>query len=504
MTIRAPELIEEYVLEIISRAQTIQERCKNLLSKEFATEAPKNLAKTIINICDYLDDATKSIFKSIDWTTSKKIDERLRILQTSDSIIRELGSHIRYVDGAQIRKLPWSFIKPFEKYVNDFLPDVEIMLRPQWKYNYTILVESLYEVYSIYLPRFEHYVCEKSLIDVLSPLGKSFYIISFPSLERKNILLHCLLGHEIGHLLSKEYFTKARQQELLQTISDKIAIITSTDIDKRLEAEPSMAHPLFIPLFKQEAAQAEIERANKAWQKGLEEILSDIIGSFLFGPAILFSTLEVALQDLNGLDNIPDAENNYYPPWRMRLRNILEVIKDLKLFPLPNDKFVSESIVEGVTKRFTLAEDIVRERSDEDTISKDPILKIAYEEISKDIIKAKELFKNKLKILNPSDLYRHISHLIGRIENGIPPNAYEKSINEREPAKIAEIINAVWFHKLSWGEHLYDDNGNFNGQMCEKRGRINRLALKALEYSDIEIEYIEKMGKPEEYKVDEQ
>ncbi|MDP3066170.1 MAG: hypothetical protein Q8N08_05460 [Methanobacteriaceae archaeon] len=506
MNIHTPELIEDYVLEIISRAQVIKGRCENLLSKDFASEAPKNLAKTLINICSYLENATKSIYTSIDWGKINKIERSLISLQTSDFIVRDIGSHIRYVDGAQTQKLPWSFISPLEKYLKKFRPDIEIMFRPQWKYNYTIITMNLYDYYLKTLTRYKPYDKEKSLEDILKTLKKSFYIVSFPTIERKNILLHCLLGHEIGHLVAKEYFTSQRNQELLQSIRDKVATIIN---NKRIEDGFPNVPPLFIPQLAQQVRQAEIERANKIWQRGLEEILSDIIGSFLFGPAVLFSTLEIALQDLNGLDKLPDEDNNYYPPWRMRLRNIFEVIKDSKLFPLQEDKFKSKKVVSSVTKRFNLIENIIREESDKKVIESNDIVKFAYEEIDKDIIKAKEIYAAKLESLSvkPSDFYKHLPHLIERIDYGIPPNAYEKSINEREPATIVEVINAAWFHKLSWEERLFDKEGNFNEEICEKRDRMNRLALKALEYSDIEEDYIqwhiEKRGQLPKYEVDE-
>jgi hypothetical protein len=410
-------------------------------------------------------------------------------LQTSDFIIKEIGSHIRYIDGAQTQKLPWSFVRPVEKYTKAFLSDIEIMLRPQWKYNYTLLTNNLYDFYSNILSGYEYFVPAKSLTDVLDKLNKFFYVISFPSIERKNILLHCLLGHEIGHLAAKEYFTPQREQEFLQSIPDKITPIA----DKRIEEECSNVLPLLIPQIRQQMTQTLIKQATDAWRKGLEELLSDIVGCFLFGPAILFSILEFAVQDFYGLDGKPDRDNNYYPPWRMRLRNILEVIKDLQLYPLPEDKFKSKSIIDTINKRFKLIENMTKEIPDKEIIATDPVLKISYEEIDKDIITAKEIYKTKLGklLVNASNLYKYLPDLIERIDHGIPPNAYEKSINEREPAKIFEIINAVWFYKLSWEDCLLNKSGIFSEDIYEKRNRMNQLALKALEYSDIEKEYID-------------
>jgi type VI protein secretion system component Hcp len=488
------ELIESYALEIISRAQSIQKRCGILLSRNFASEAPKNLANVLIKICILLENACKSIFKSINWQNKNtKTKESFIVLQMTDFIIKDIGSHINYIDGAQTQKLPWSFIQPIEKLVKEFLPNVQIMLSPQWEYNYTILTTDLHEVYLNYLSRFVNYVSGENLDNILEPLGKSFHIVCFPSIERNNILLHCLLGHEIGHLASKKYFTKERKRILLQSIRDKVASI----VEKKIKDSPPTKDipPLLIPSVTQQIIQIEMERTSKMWERGLEEILSDIVGGFLFGPAILFSTLEIALQDLDGLDKTPDENNNYYPPWRMRLRNIFETIKELELLPLTEDKIGIKKVVSNVNQRFILIENMVNETQDKEGVKKDEIVKIAYEEIEKDIPEAKRFFKDELELksllVKPSNFFEHLSHLIERIDYGIPPNAFEKSIDERKPSTIVEIINSAWFHKLAWEDHLVKEDGNFNTEIFEKRSRMNRLTLKALEYSDIEIDYID-------------
>jgi len=484
------ELTEGYVLEIISRAQSVQRRCKELLSKDFASESPKNLANALINIINFLEEATKSIFKSIDWIkiNQEKIKESFILLQITDIIIKELGSHVRYIDGAQTQKLPWSLIRPIEKIIRKLLPDAEIMLRPQWNYNYTIYTNNLYEDYLYYLSGYQNLFPAVNFSEILAPISKSFYVVSFPSIERKNILLHCLLGHEIGHLLSKNYFTKEREEDLLKSIRDRVVAIAE-DLIKR-ELPP----PLIIPQITQQYAQNTIKRTVFIWKRGLEEILADTIGSLIFGPAVLFSTLEFSLQNTDGLDTIPSEDNNYYPPWRTRLRNMVQVIKDLKVLPLPDDKFDSKEVLINVNKRFNLIEGIVIKTLDKMEIEKNAILKIAYEEIEKDIMKAREIYKNELKqsAVDPSDFFKYLPHLIKRLGYGIPPNAFEKTINERRPSTVVEIINAAWFHKLSWKDQLVDENGVFKNAVCENRDRMNRLTLKALDYSDIETEYFEK------------
>jgi hypothetical protein len=134
---------------------------------------------------------------------------------------------------------------------------------------------------------------------------------------------------------------------------------------------------------------------------------------------------------------------------------------------------------------------VVNETPDKERIQKDEIAKIAYDEIEKDIPVAKQMFTDDLKslLVTASNLYEHLPHLIERIDFGIPPNAFEQSIYERKQSTIAEIINSAWFHRVAWEDHLLKEGGEFNSEILEKRSRMNRLTLKALEYSDIEADY---------------
>jgi hypothetical protein len=61
----------------------------------------------------------------------------------------------------------------------------------------------------------------------------------------------------------------------------------------------------------------------QARKRALEELISDLVGYFLFGAGAVFALAEVATTDI--WDNLPSAQNDYYPPWRFRLREILRL-----------------------------------------------------------------------------------------------------------------------------------------------------------------------------------
>jgi hypothetical protein len=85
---------------------------------------------------------------------------------------------------------------------------------------------------------------------------------------------------------------------------------------------------------------------------------------------------------------------------------------------------------------------------------------------------------------------------VDRLNNGIPPNAIERGVDERQPAEMVEIINAAWFHKIGWSETIFNKDQTFNENIYFLRNRMNNLTLKAIEYSDVELDYLARNGVP--------
>ncbi|GBD93148.1 hypothetical protein BMS3Abin05_00731 [bacterium BMS3Abin05] len=51
-------MIEGYILDIVSRSRSIKKKCELFLTKDYISDSPLHLTRTIIKICDYLNKAT--------------------------------------------------------------------------------------------------------------------------------------------------------------------------------------------------------------------------------------------------------------------------------------------------------------------------------------------------------------------------------------------------------------------------------------------------------------
>lgn len=477
------EILNECILEIISHCRYIRKKCDLLLSFNYASESPRNFTRVFINIAKYLEDIIIQINcdlfdrKKKNKLSDQVIDEFISVLIIIDDLVRRISSDIRFIDAARTERIPWSIVKPIEDITYDLIQNVTIMLRSKWKYNYSVITNDIHKYYSYRITEINENINIGIKIqkpdNVFGDFNKPFHIISFPSLEQKNILLHCLIGHEIGHLLiHKEFIDRLHRPKILTEV-------LKPKIIKELKREG-------INLRQYELT----NKVNEAYEiliRGLDELLSDAIGTLIFGPAFLFSMYELAIQQ--DLDLQPKYDNNFYPPWRYRIRNIYQLLfsKKYKILPFKNIKFKNTRQLIG---RIKLINACVNKNTDLKIINQDIILNIVYKLIKEANHNLLPFIEKSIRkhIINPSKLYDHLPLLINRIDNGIPPNVIEYSNKRKLVASLVEIINAAWVYKICWNDR-YIINNKYNEKVFDKRNILNRLILKSIEYSYIEKKY---------------
>ncbi|HVG10436.1 MAG TPA: dCTP deaminase [Thermoanaerobaculia bacterium] len=487
--------LESYLLEILARAQSAKDRCSSLLAYDFISRSPQDLAQAISRICDFLAQAAVAIFSQIDWADAASIEADLVSLRTADTLIQRWAAHLRYIQGAKTDRLPWGIVPSFESLAAALVPDKQVLLRPKWNYNYTVTLSDFRNIYKEGLEEFQDvlpsYDIEK---DVLGNLKQPFHIIAFPSLERENILLHTLLGHELGHLFADRFLTKDRKEAFKASVIDQVESITDQDLRRAGLIKPGT---LFYDEVLREQKAYNTELALEYWTRALEELLSDVVGAILFGPAALFSTLEMAIQQ--EYDIPPSPETNFYPPWRMRLREVLYIVEtgEKAFFPTNANLFQSPDASERalrINEKFESVQRLCEQKTDFKKIS-EPIARLAYSRVEAGVREGTSFLLQdaglgkKGRRATQGVVFRYMRVLMDRLDHGIPPNALEASVNDRTRVSLVEIINAAWFHRASLPSSVLTEDGVLNEDLVTQRKRANRLTLKAIEFAGLAGDY---------------
>ena len=482
-----------YVVEVLSRLATARDYAASLLAADHVSRAPKILASTIRKTTDFLSRAVQNIYREHEAGEQSERDLALtlRSLQGIDDLMRELAGQLRYVEAATTYKLPWTMVAAFEDWAGTFLPKVTLMLRPQWRYNYTFTLWDFRDNYRLALEELQDHVEDLDLEQgVLDEFSNPFYLIAFPALERDNILLHTLLGHEIGHLLVDDFLTEELESRFVQEVRGIVTDLTRKQLRDQGLSEDEVGQ-IFWPDLEKFWIASNLREVVEVWKRALEEILSDIAGAFLFGPAALFSTFELAFQ--YGFDEAPASRNNFYPPWRRRLREVLRVLgAEDGFFPIPSSAFPEGEAAMRSRALKQYYSDIEREaglRKDEDAINKMPLVRSVYAALPEYIRLGKEFLLDDCRLgehlLEADQLYRATPALIERLDNKIPPDQKGRSSNRRRDSDFVEIINAAWLHKVSSVASLTPACPPLEQQALIERDVRNRLTLKAIEFSSL-------------------
>ena len=388
-----------------------------------------------------------------------------------------MGEHLRFVDRATTRQTPWSLIRPLEKLGERIHSGCCFVIRPQWSYNY-----SIGELVSIYRNAFSTWLPGGRLEEALklSPDDsvKKLYIMGFPYVERLNVLMHTLFGHEIGHPIEKEYFQNENKPQVIGSITQ--AVLKTRSLPNDIQT---------LDIF--EATQV-VQMCDRVYQlrcRALAELTCDLVAVHLFGPAALFAIEELALgREPDRLDS--KDPRHHYPPWRYRLRTVVS-----EFAPEWIEQFISESgfdtnVSKSVQDRFTHLRAVVSHNEDVDLLNKDQETKIAYQFVQEALPTVREFVKKRLAdcgFLMDDLISSSNAHLLERLNCWVPPDAYINEAGEEVVGDIRLILNVGWIRWL----HSYSCiNGKFDDEEAIKShlkqvNALERLVLKALEYVDL-------------------
>jgi len=331
------------------------ERIDDLSVSDYPAPAP-------IQVIEFLQDFLRVLSGEVDKAGS---ENKLRLLS---SLVQDLGIFLEWLDNAHTGQTPRGLVQVLKDLMDRMVPNFRVVARPQPEYNYSIIDLGL---------------LLKKLVDQFVPLSKQtafqrylgspVKLISFPRIERDNLLAHAIFGHELGHPIADEFLSeeakdpdhKADQTRIQQLITDFLdhhSATASLDAGEKLQRKTK--------IFK---------TVLEVRKRALEELISDAVGILIFGPSALFSMFELLW---SGNWDAKPAPDDWYPPSRMRMRLMLKLLEDLgwaQAFSTLAQGSISPPYIATAQGFIDEAKNLVLVTSDESAIDRDQILKIAYD-----------------------------------------------------------------------------------------------------------------------------
>lgn len=452
------------------KAETITRLARKLEHiGDFPTDTPSKLSQLIRH-------SAKILSNNLETTPSDQL-KNLNVLLCS------IAEHLRFVERSRIANTPWSMVQGTEQFLKrQTNSSTDFIIRPQWSYNYSLLGEFV-EAYRTSLQGLEWIPIESWEASIGTLAHERIYCISFPRIERLNCLLHANWGHEVGHIIAKEWIDNHFDQ-LWQSEETQIRKSIRKEIDKN----PPPVVPLFQDTLIQEMTAEQVNNAMQVAKQGLTELICDAIGVHLLGPAALAAAIEFSAP--LSLDENPLA-CDMYPPWRYRIRLMLELCEhDLQKHTLEFDNAEVEypgPVIEPFWNWLKETTYLVQNTADKASLNSKISTREAYRVIE---AKWQQVRQQALQLLpdkstEPYRLFKrvcYIQDLVKKLEQDTPPNEVGHWPNN-SPAPLEDILNTAWIFKIT---RVHPDSGWGTPDDFEK---LFRLVLKAIEASFVHRTY---------------
>lgn len=426
---------------------------------------------------DFLCDGGEYIW-SLQVNIIKKIIERFDIysyrhLQLINTLFSFFEKICGYLNDSKTKNVPWSIIPSLEDLFTKIKPNTKFVICPLWETNYKIYNRNIIEVIDQTLLSVPNLIFDPSddFVDIknkfLSDYPAGIYFVFYPRTERLSVLHFPLLGHEIGHIYS------------LTWINDNFRrMIEESDIERLLRKEINSDIPAIVQsetLFIDNLIENQLLVIYDMYTNILAETISDIVGTFIFGPSTLFSSYIFAIK--GGFDDFKGLKFGYLP-WRFRLNYICNALEYLGLEYPPTGLDKSYNWVDEIKKTADIDFDKYK-YSRENRYCKyiASLISSNFNSICKSI----EGFVGDQNYKNSYD-EKLQKNVVERLENGIIPNCIIDDKLKETPIGLRNIVAGTWLHLCELDLADYEKH-------CLKSLNANLLSLKAIELSHFQNDF---------------
>jgi hypothetical protein len=455
--------------QIVSlKIEVARQRCEGL-ARETAHLKNRDYSSQGSNILiEFVEKATESVLAYLqeeetlpdkDFLTDEELEDRIHRVSKLLPFFHYL---LGFVEGSEIGVAPVPLVLQLRRLAHSIIPGSEVAISARPQLNYSIL-----EVAS----RVRAVLNQTPLKDCCAVLPSFLFVVTIPRVESTDVLLHCILSHELGHGLYEKHGLAAKILPKVQIDPDLVHGLASAIVIRL----PGTAPPLFEVELRNNITQQVTGRVSK-WA---QELCSDALGIELFGPAYYFSFIYFSLAFAH-----LDKESATHPPPRLRLKLMSRILRSL--YPATCFKAVVREFI-----------DYWESLSLKPIPIKDAIARIALKGLDQDLVMDSIQGETHSCLdagqsYSPSRYADDIQRLEPLLINVIPPG--EDFIGgQYKPAEMASILNVGWDVFLSELPALSANLPNLEtASPYQLRQKLQQLLVKALEISETRLSWEEK------------
>ena len=370
--------------------------------------------KNALNLLEQLQEDLKTIEQdSVEdlKTFAEEPDTLLDLLANQHRKVASLLQFVRYLEDARTRQVPWSLIESIENLGKKLIPGRNIITCITDEHNYRV--------------------------EWFQDDDYPYVVLLLPRLHRLNTLWHANIGHELFHP-AVGHFLKQHNSKVL----DNIVHGCREFFKKQEEHVPA--------LWEQRRLDVVSAECLLIWERAVEEILCDLAGAAVFGPAALMSLFSMGITE--NLD-APPVKPSYYPSWRYRFRAVGDrVLATCRNFGRDYSETKNgRDYARSYDDFLNLFETVCNDKAVGPEL--DHLAKIAYKEVDRVLGSGWDFVRDRVGESKWQASAEDVASLVDRIERKIPPSEIEEFHDNEmrfRPPAFESIVIAAAIYDASW------------------------------------------------------
>lgn len=451
----------------LDRSKALGIELKRLRSQQYPPSGPQRLIELAIHANERIGEDLSGMLADQTVVSAIPSLEVEISLRAKTNLLAYLHLLMQCVEGAEVQRSPSTLVVPIrrllEKHLND--QDFEFIVRASRRYNYSIrsIAQGIQKVFS-----------EAGYLSLLDGFCKQFFIIDCPISEKRNVPIHCMFAHEIGHALYKSNGLANILLSLISVDENELDKLLTTHALQRDTGETNVTSVDTLQIRRIEHAVKVLNIAS-CW---VEELSADALALCLLGPAYLFAFVYFA-----GPFASIDTPSDTHPPDRMRIEFMCDMLMNQKT-GLAYNKVLDDTTRDYVEQWKGYAGQPSDTRSTE--LSHYSIAIKGIEPVLERIkSEAKRITKGRR--YNPKKFNKDVPPLFENLANGIPPNEImdDWTSGKFRTAEAEAILNAGWVYLIS-RDGRYASLLGIPEDPWRVTNRLFDLVSKGLEYAEMQ------------------
>jgi hypothetical protein len=434
--------------------------------EELVNDFPAGTPKVVI---EFLQEVLKSLLALVNRTDNPGTLSWICVL-----IEQDLSGVLTWLDNAHTAQTPRALVRVLQRMAKKLAPGSELMVAPDYECNY-----STFDLIRWFRGLLVNLLSKQEIRRLFAMLPSEIQLVQFPRIERDHVLNHVIFGHEFGHPIAEAFIDDHESSSMAYRRQVRRVIEELKDLQRRRGLRGRE---------RDEQQKQDFKEVEEIWRRGLEELISDAVSTYVFGPSALFAAIDNF--SASRLDDLPDAEE-YYPPPRYRYRVMHELLEEEGHLDALEKLGASTEIdgdAEAVSIVLEYLEALTDNDSDQRAIQAHVLCDIAYRWLASTLPEALRYARSECArvrlVYAPATSLKEVPQLRARLAYNVPPGEIG-TWPESEVVDWRSSVLAGWLTMLC---HSLDV-ANSAEQAAAKAQAVNKLTLKGIEYAVLSEEY---------------